>query len=132
MKKHLSKVLLAAFAVMLLSMSLLVGCGGGAPASLDGTRWEITKVSMNGVEMDARQYYQQQNAGYVAGVLEFRQGMLYSYLVDQYGEAEPMEATEYAYMNDRLYFNNVEMPVQINGNTMLIDEGGNLLTLQRR
>ena len=46
MKKYLSKVLLAAFAVMLLSMSVLVGCGGSKLETIDDTVWKVTQFTM--------------------------------------------------------------------------------------
>lgn len=49
----MKKIVMAVAAVMVLSLSLLVGCGGGnAPDTLEGTTWEVSQYSMNGQEMD--------------------------------------------------------------------------------
>ena len=51
----MKKFLIALAAVLTLTASLLVGCdgGGGAPASLENTTWEVTEASQDGMDVIA-------------------------------------------------------------------------------
>ena len=121
MKKHLSKILLAAFAVMLLSMSLLVGCGGAAPESLEGTKWSITKVSANGMEMDVAQFAQMSGSAADKMYIEFKGGKAVSFTGD---------VADYTYENGKLVIDGQE--VQVNGDTMSVDTGGVKMEMKKQ
>ena len=121
MKKHLSKILLAAFAVMLLSMTVLVGCGGGSAESLEGTKWSITKLSASGVEMDVAQFAQRLGVSADQLAIEFKDGKAIGFT------GEP---TDYTYENGKLVIAGRE--VQLNGNTMSVEVDGLSMTLQKQ
>ena len=126
MKKHLEKVLLAAFAVMLLSMSVLVGCGGGGtPESLDGTKWELSKVSGNGIEMDAKQAAMMLATGDSDAAanmnFEFKDGKVYVF-----GETD---GKDYTYENGKITLDGQQGTVNGNSMTFDINENGVTLTM---
>ena len=123
MKKHLSKILLAAFAVMLLSMSVLVGCGGGAPETLDGTKWGIDSVSYNGVSMDIAQYAQMTGASADQLTIEFKDGKAIA------GGAES-SAVEYKYEDGKVTIQGATFTV--NGNTMEAEQNGAKIVMKRK
>ena len=123
MKKRYIQVLLAAFAVMLLSVSVLVGCGSGgaAPESLEGTKWEITTISGGGQTMDFKEYAKQ------AGVSDSM------YVEFKNGKAiEPFDGTsaDYTYENGKLIIDGRE--VSLNGNTMTIEANNFTMTLVKK
>ena len=125
MKKHLTKILLAAFAVMLLSMSVLVGCGGGGSAeSLEGTKWSITKVSAGGVDMDVAQYAKMAGVSTDNMYIEFKGGKAIANM------AGTSSSADYTYENGKLVIDGQE--VQVNGNTMSVESGGVSMTLQKQ
>ena len=75
MKKAVSKILPAAVAVLLLSLSVLAGCGGSAPGTLDGTTWDIVTVKVNGENIDANAELAAE--GYSGSVsMEFHDGVV--------------------------------------------------------
>ena len=122
MKKHLSKILLAAFAVMLLSMSVLVGCGGGAPESLEGTKWVITKISEGGAEVPVAQFAEEFGVSEDKMYIEFHDNKATSNFTGV--------TTDYTYKDGKLIVDNIEF--QVDGNTMTVDDGGVAMTLQKQ
>ena len=122
MKKHLYKIMLAVFAVMLLSMSVLVGCGG-APESLDGTKWELSKLSGNGIEMDAKQAAAMLTTGGSADGLyiEFKDGKAYA--------SGSSSAQEYTYEGGKITMDGQQGTVNGNTMTFTINQNGMELTM---
>ena len=124
MKKHLSKILLAAVAVMLLSMSVLVGCGGGGtPDSLEGTKWGIESISYNGVNMDVAQYAQMAGVSADQMVIEFKDGKATAAGVGS-------SAVDYTYENGKVTIQGTTFDVK--GDTMEIEESGVKMVLKRK
>ena len=125
MKKHLTKVLLAAFAVMLLSMSVLVGCGGGGSTeSLEGTKWTITKVSASGYDMDIQQYAQMAGVSADNLYIEFKDGKAIANM------AGTSTSADYTYEGGKLTIEGQE--VKLDGNTMTVETNGVSMTLQKQ
>ena len=124
MKKHLSKIFLAAFAVMLLSVSVLVGCGESAPTSMDGTTWDIVTVLYKGEEIDARAGLASE--GYPEGVwIEFHDGK-----ATTYGAGQAI-TLDYTYENGQGVIGGY-VQFYVNGNTMTVIENEKKMTMQRR
>ena len=115
MKKHLSKILLAAFAVMLLSMSVLVGCGGGTPDSLEGTRWEPDSVTYNGQTLDISQYAQIVEIPASDMSIDFKDGKVI------FGGVYT-SSDDYTYENGKVSFRGVTFDVK--GDSMELEEDG--------
>ena len=122
MKKHLSKILLAAFAVMLLSMSVLVGCES-TPDSLEGTKWGIESVSYNGQTMDINQYAQAIGVSADEMTIEFKDGKAIA------GGGET-SAVDYTYENGKVSIMGTEFTV--NGNTMEAEQDGAKIVMKRK
>ena len=126
MKKRLPQILLAAFAVMLLSMTILVGCGESTPDNLTGTRWDLSAVTVNGQETDAQTWKSQQ--GYPEGstiAFEFTEDQATMVLINE------RLSHPYYYETGWGNINNEEMPFTIDGSTMWVTIGDGQMTFQR-
>ena len=126
MKKTVLKILPAAIAVLVLSVSILVGCGESVPGTMDGTTWDIVTVMYNGQEVDARTALASE--GYPEGVwMEFRDGKATTYGA---GHAVTLD---YTYDSESGQ-GNIGGYVQfyVNGNSMTVIENEKKMTMQRR
>ena len=113
----MKKIIMVVAAVMVLSLSLLVGCGGGgeAPETLEGTTWEVTQYSMDGQNMDL-------DLLGVTLTLHFENGQVTSNGF--------VETTTYTYENGKLTIDGDTGDVT--GDTIHLSSGGNSMTLTRK
>ena len=118
----MKKIVMAIAAVMVLSLSLLVGCGGSAPETLEGTTWEITEYVIEGQKMDINALTQL--AGTEAPALKFENGMV---SISGLGS---MGSTAYTYENGKLTIEGET--VDVTGNTIHVGFGNSSMTLTKK
>ncbi|MDD5952617.1 MAG: lipocalin family protein [Oscillospiraceae bacterium] len=125
----MKKLLIAIMASLALASSVaLAGCGGGAPASIDGT-WEITEMTQDGQDM----LELVKSLGGLAGVsgaddgavVEFKDGKA---TMSMMGETSDMGA--YSYENGKLTMGNDT--VQVDGDTISIEANGAKMVLKKK
>ena len=122
---EMKKIIMAVAAVMVLSLSLLVGCGGGAPDTLEGTTWSIKEVSMNGQTVEVQKLAEalgESTDNYVVTFGENGQGT-----ANAVGNSM---AFEYSYENGKLITGG--QTFDVNGDTIVMETGGMSMTLSRR
>ena len=97
--------------------------GGSMPASLEGTRWEVAKVSANGEEMDAQQFYRQRTGTAGTMYMEFKNGIA---VVSGMGE---FETGSYIYENGKLTIDGIACRME--GDTIMMETDGVIVTFKR-
>lgn len=117
----MKKVILSVFAVMILAVSLLVGCGGGAPNTLEGTTWTIEEASQNG--MDVIEMAGQMGLSGESTCV-FQDGEVTLTLVGQ------KITSDYTYENGQLTIEGETAPV--NGDTVEFNVDGVRLVLKKK
>lgn len=96
----MKKIIVSLVAVMVLAMSLLVGCGnsssgGNAPETLEGTTWEAVTVTKDGKSYDMDELLKDSAA--IGGVtVEFQDGKVIAQFMGQKSE------TGYTYEEGKL------------------------------
>ena len=116
--KHLKKILIGTAAAALLSVSVLTGCGGG-PATLEGTTWEVEKMTSGGADM--------------TGMVESLGGMTCEFKAD--GQlimtvSGRTSAVQYTYNEGVLMVEGDEG--QFSGDTITFTVGGDTLILKQK
>lgn len=120
----MKKIVLSLVAVMVLAMSLLVGCGGGTPDSLEGSTWEITSMKANGQEIDVKK---------MSEAIGESGGFTVSFGANGEGKVEAMgqsQTFEYEYKDGKLITEGESFDV--NGDTIVMEAGGASMTLKRK
>ena len=118
----MKKIIMAIAAVMVLSLSLLVGCGGNAPETLEGTTWEITEYVLEGQKVDINALTQL--AGMDAPSLKFENGEVSISGLGSVG------STPYTYENGKLTIQGDS--VDVNGDTIQVAFGNSSMTLKKK
>ena len=121
----MKKIIMAIAAVMVLSLSLLVGCGGGAPETLEGTTWSITEVSVNGQKVDVNQLAEalgQSTDNYVVTFGANGQGTA--------NAAGNSMTFEYSYADGKL--STAGQTFDVSGDTIVMEANGMSMTLARK
>lgn len=119
------KILFSMVAVVVLAMSLLVGCGGGAPATLEGTTWEITNMKMNGQEIDVKK---------MAETIGAKDGFIAEFKTETTGVIKAMgnsDEFDYEYKDGKLTLEGETY--NVGGDTIVMEkDGDNSLTMKKK
>ena len=111
----MKKAIMAIAAVMVLSLSLLVGCGD-TPDSLEGTTWEITSISYSGQSIDPSTMGDAR--------ITFKDGMVGP------TDSNPENLVAYTYEDGIVIFNDTVF--EVNGNTMTASQNGVTVVFTRK
>ena len=120
----MKKFLIALAAVLTLTASLLVGCdgGGGAPASLENTTWEVTEDGMDVIAL-------MKSMGSDATMtVEFKDGKM---RMSAMGETQ--ELGSYTYENGKLKTDGDDgADVKVTSNTITMEVDGMKLVMKKK
>ena len=123
----IKKFLIALAAVLTLTASLLVGCdgGGGAPASLENTTWEVTEASQDGMDVIALMKSMGSDA---TMTVEFKDGKM---IMSAMGETQ--ELGSYTYENGKLKTDGDDgADVKVTSNTITMEVDGMKLVMKKK
>lgn len=122
----MKKFLIALAAVLTLTASLLVGCdGGGAPASLENTTWEVTEASQDGMDVIALMKSMGSDA---TMTVEFKDGKM---SMNAMGETQ--ELGSYTYENGKLKTDGDDgADVKVTSNTITMEVDGMKLVMKKK
>lgn len=119
----MKKLIVSAVAAMVLTVTLLVGCGGNPSNMMQGTKWEVTTMEMNGKTYDVKELAQQ--AGMDGGItVEFSGDKA---ILNVLGEKNE---TPYEYSDGKVTIQGESYVV--NGDTFRMEIDGQILTLKKQ
>lgn len=119
----MKKLMISALAAMVLAVTLLVGCGGDPDNVMQGTKWEVTSMELNGETYDVKELAQQ--AGMDGGItVEFTGDKAILSVMGEKNE------TPYEYSDGKVTIQDESYAV--NGDTFQMEIDGQILTLEKQ
>lgn len=119
----MKKLILSAVAAMMLAVTLLVGCGGDPSNVLQGTKWEVTSMELDGQTYDVKELAEK--AGMSGGItVEFTSDKA---ILNVMGEKNE---TSYAYEDGKVTIQGESY--EVTGDTFQMEIDGQVLTLEKQ
>ncbi len=119
----MKKLIVSAIAAMMLAVTLLVGCGGDPSNLMQGTKWEVTTMELDGKTYDVKELAQQ--AGMDGGItVEFSGDKA---ILNVLGERNE---TPYEYSDGKVTIQGETY--EVSGDTFQMEIDGQILTLQKQ